>query len=96
MSHSFNLHIQVSTTPTHSPITVTLKECQEAGNKALERRLIRGLEFVSDQAAVIQPFDYINDSVKILSLEQAYHYLQGLLDGARIELRKVECGAYDK
>ncbi len=23
-------------------------------------------------------------------------YLKGLLDGARIKLRKVECGAYDK
>jgi hypothetical protein len=88
MSHSFNLHIQVSTMPTHSPITVTLKECQEAGNKALERRLIRGLEFVSDQTAVIQPFDYINNSVRTLSLEQAY---QGLvLLQKMIELEPIE------
>jgi len=65
MSHSFNLHIQVSTTPTPNPTVVTLKECQEIGNKALERRLVRGIEFVSYQAAVIQPFDFINDSVKI-------------------------------
>jgi hypothetical protein len=95
MFHAFNLHIQISTPPYSSATpTISLKECQEVGKKALQRRVIRGIEFVSNQTVVIEPFDFINDSVRVLPLEQAYYYLQGLLDGAKIELRKVECGAY--
>jgi hypothetical protein len=89
MTQSF--HIQVSTASSSTPIPiVSSKACQELGKAALGQRVIRGIEFVSNQAVVIQPLDYLNDSVKILTLEQAYYYLQGLLDGRRIELQKLE------
>jgi hypothetical protein len=95
MFDSFHLQLHVAMTPTPAATVMVLQACQALGNQALALRLMRALDLTPDQKVVILLSGGLREEVKVLDLEPALYYLQGLLDGARLTLRQVQYGLYD-